>query len=408
MIKFDVEILNNKLKKLTKETVGFFLYLLYSLLNIRFFNKKKRIVFISFPDAADNSWHLYKYALENLKDYEFVWLINSKSDNVLHKISSSAKQFNQSVTIEKRWSFKGLILFSSSQLVFFTHGTYFFIRKAFNAPTIVNLWHGMPIKAIGLLDEGKTGTDICYSDYLIATSDFYREIMAQAFNMPLESVLITGLPRNDVLYSGITDIQRNNIYSTLQITTQNDIIVWLPTYRVSNIGDIRSDGKNTCFIDDLGNNFLSELNQTCLDNNITTIVKLHPMDASSERLKALNFSNILFFNSTNWSKLNIDLYELISISKGIISDFSSVMIDCLPTNIPVGYIDSGRSNYKRNIVIPLDILEECITKISEASDIIKMISFDSCVDKEKINYFNSSNSNSSKKILNTILTNSNS
>lgn len=85
---------------------------------------------------------------------------------------------------------------------------------------MVNLWHGMPIKAIGLLD-GKSKEDICYSDYLIATSEFYRKIMADPFDMHLDQVLTVGLPRNDVLYTGVSDFLRNHILETIGVSEKN-------------------------------------------------------------------------------------------------------------------------------------------------------------------------------------------
>lgn len=38
---------------------------------------------------------------------------------------------------------------------------------------LVNLWHGMPIKAIGFLDKKQ---DFCYSDFTLATSKNIKKL----------------------------------------------------------------------------------------------------------------------------------------------------------------------------------------------------------------------------------------
>ena len=120
------------MKSLIKKFGGAILYSSYSFLNLIFYKKKNKIVFISFPDATDNSWHLYKYALSNLKGYEIVWLINDDSEAIRKKILSYGKEVsnnNNKITVLKRWSIKGLMAFSSARFVFHTHGTYYFIKK---------------------------------------------------------------------------------------------------------------------------------------------------------------------------------------------------------------------------------------------------------------------------------------
>lgn len=389
------------MRTVIKRVAGYFLYLFYCILNLIFLKKKKRIVFVSFPEASDNSWYLYKYALENIKNYEIVWLVENNSKKLKEKIFSCDGVFKNGnrVVIAKRRSVRGLILFSNSKFVFFTHGCYFFARAAFNSPTIVNLWHGMPIKAICFL-EGKSKNDVCYSDYLIATSDFYSKVMSDAFNLPLDRVLSTGLPRNDVLYKGVSSKKRSEIFNSLSINTGSTIIVWLPTYRVSAFGDVRSDAINKSFLDDLEYCFLEDLNSICSVKKVVVVVKLHPMDSVTSGLQGLRFSNILFYDPLSWLDLNIELYDLLSLSKGVISDFSSVMIDCLSTNISVGFISSSQVNYSRKVVVPVDKLLESVFLINSPSDVLNMISDDNSEFKSKCRgtFFNSYGGEASSKL----------
>jgi len=390
------------MKVIPKKIIGLSLYALYSGLNVIFFEKKKRIVFISFPDASDNSWYLYCYALTYLKDYELIWLVDQDSGAVKNKILKQYHSIPNSnkVIIAKRWSIKSLALFAGAKFVFHTHGTYFFIKKSFNAPIIVNLWHGMPIKAIGHLDKD-IEKNFCYSDFSIATSEYYRKIISKAFDLPIENVLKTGLPRNDVLYTGISDNLKNKILHSLNIIKEEKIIVWLPTYRVSTTGDARKDAINDSFLDDLEENFLVELNKLCQTNKVKIIVKLHPMDSTSYKIKGINLSNIRFFDSTSWELLDINLYDLVSISHGVISDFSSIMIDCLPTKIPVGFIESSKNSYSRNTIISVEKLIKNLNVIKASEDIILLAKSYSIKlkDKEPTD-FNYNECNSCFKIFN--------
>lgn len=362
------------MKAIPKKIIGLSLYALYSGLNVIFFEKKKRIIFISFPEASDNSWYLYCYALTYLKDYELIWLVDQDSSAVKNKILKQYHSIPNSnkVIIAKRWSIKSLALFAGAKFVFHTHGTYYFIKKSFNAPIIVNLWHGMPIKAIGHLDKD-IEKNFCYSNFSIATSEYYRKIISKAFDLPIENVLKTGLPRNDVLYTGISDNLKNKILHSLNIIKEEKIIVWLPTYRVSKIGDIRKDGNKDSFLSDLEKSFLVELEELCQENDIKIVVKLHPMDSALSEVKTLSFSNINFFDSKSWESLNINLYDLISISHGVISDFSSVMIDCLPTKIPVGFIENSKSTYTRKTLFPISDFVDLLYSINAPKDIINMV-----------------------------------
>ena len=82
----------------------------------------------------------------------------------------------------------------------------------------------MPNKAIGFLEK-KQKKDFCYSDFTLATSKKYKKIMSQVFGMPEEHVLVTGLPRIDVLYHGINNTEKNKILDKLKITSQEKILL---------------------------------------------------------------------------------------------------------------------------------------------------------------------------------------
>lgn len=379
-----------------KKSIKNILYLVYFLINIIFFYKKKRITFISYPDASDNSWYLYKYCLRRLSEFELVWLLDDESNDIINKINVEfAKHNNNTLLILKRWSFKGFFAFCRSKYVFHTHGTYFFIKPAFFAPKIVNLWHGMPIKTIGHLDK-KQDKYFCYSDYVICTSKYYQNIMAKVFDINIKNVLITGLPRNDILHMGMDLESKKIMHERINISECERYLVWLPTYRVSDNGEIRSDASTKSFLDELDAGFIDKLNALCSRVSCKVIIKLHPMDSVSISDLNREYSNIQIYDSKEWAKLNVDLYEVISGSKGVITDVSSVIIDCLSSGISVGYIRDSLKYYNRGIAISLEEVLKNIHTIRDPEDFISLCDVNQFY-KDQI--FAENSKNSCEKIL---------
>lgn len=348
--------------------VGIFLYYLYCIACRLLSRRHNRISFISFPDASDNSWHLYRFLMGDLARTEFVWLVQDTACE--EKIKSFGNVAGNKVTVVKRWSVKGGYYFLTSRIVFYTHGTYFFVGPSPYAPVLVNLWHGMPIKNIGFMD-GKDVSNVAHSDYLLATSDFYRDIMANSFGISRKKVLVCGLPRNDVFLKQVES--RDVIFERMKIPIANKIIVWLPTYRVSVVGDIRKDSTSNGFLDELADGFLGNLNALACLNNFNVIIKLHPMDSLNTSSHDAGLENIVFLNALEWKEMGVDLYDLLSVSDALVSDVSSVIIDYLSSGNSIGVIAKALDSYKRSTTFDLDELRVLVTQISTPGDFVGLL-----------------------------------
>ena len=111
----------------------------------------------------------------------------------------------------------GWLWFCSAKYVFFTHPCF---TRSFPRDVIsVNIWHGMPIKKIGLLLEND---EPIHSSHALATSSFWGEIMRQTMS-PSSQVLDVGLPRNDRLFS-----DRGDVLAKLGIPADKRVVAWLP------------------------------------------------------------------------------------------------------------------------------------------------------------------------------------
>ncbi|MBM7072032.1 CDP-glycerol glycerophosphotransferase family protein [Shewanella sp. 202IG2-18] len=303
---------------------------------------KKNIIYFSFPDVSDNAYHLFKYHNKTLSDYNLIWLVND-TEHSMERLKSRNQyaEFN-TVKVVKKNSFYGMYLFLRTPVVFYTHGTYSFVMRT-KKRKLINLWHGMPLKKIGYMDDGLTHR-VDEPDFILTTSKFYSEIMMKSFNINQKQVLEFGSPRNDVFFQEKYD---SRIVKYFNLKKSDSIYFWLPTYRTSNVGDIRADSDSLSFVDDLSFSF-SELNEILVQKKVYIIVKPHPMDAFDySNISVIEqLSNIKFICSSVWEANHFDLHEELSAASGILTDISSILIDLIGTNLNVGVI-CNQSNYSR-------------------------------------------------------------
>lgn len=306
-----------------------------NLLN-KFIPKKDIIIFHSFTDCSDNSLamylHLKKHKSILKRKYKFVWLVDdiSKKKKYIKLIENyGVNECTLDTSFIKRKSFKGILKFLQAKYIFCTHGINSFIKTNSNQ-VIVNLWHGMPLKKIGYLD-GKEDKKVYKSDFLISTSIFFQKIMESAFKS--NNVLISGQPRNDLLIGDdeLSKLEYKNI-------------VWLPTYRKSKIGDIRSDGnENNLTKEILSKDNLTKINTFLLDKKIKLKIKLHPMD--SLNLERIEFDNIEILSNDDLEEKGINLYTILKDSVALITDYSSVYVDYLLLNRPIAFLIDDINEY---------------------------------------------------------------
>lgn len=261
------------------------------------------------------------------------------------------------VKIAYRYSLQGIWLYHRAKYVFFSHGLFSFWDTT-HRQIIVNLWHGMPIKNIGLLD-GKHVCNIPRFNYTIAYNSKFRTIIGNAFGVPHEKILISGHPRIDGMVEAI-EIEK------LGLGSYKFVAVWLPTYRASTVGDVRIDGDVSHDIFNIEND-LSPIDDLFRHHNCICIVKPHPM-AHANRDFFLRYSNIIFVDDRQIYELGITLYQLLGLSDFLITDVSSVYFDYKYTNRPTVIYCPDFFSYKmsRGFVAPIaDLIDEDVISSQE-------------------------------------------
>lgn len=342
------------------------------LLNIinKFIPKGKYIVFHSFTDVSDNSLAMYLYIKNNktkMKDnFKLVWLIKDmkKVDIYIKLLKNYGVDLFDDTIFVKRMSIKGLFLFMRSKYIFCTHGINSFIRMT-KKQTSINLWHGMPLKKIGYLD-GKTEEKVFKSNFNIATSNIFKKIISNSFNS--NKVIVSGQPRNDLLFLETKVEEQFKEFKN---------IVWMPTYRKSKVGDIRVDGDtNNLTKQLLCNENIYELNDILEKNKYKLIIKPHPMDSID--ISKFGLKNIEVITNDDLENRGINLYTVLKQSEALITDYSSVYIDYMLLDKPIGFIidDLNKYSSSRGFVFdnPIEYMpgEKIINK-EEFNEFIKSV-----------------------------------
>jgi CDP-glycerol glycerophosphotransferase (TagB/SpsB family) len=365
------------------------IYLVIRFLDFRVVDNQ--MSFISYPDYSDNAWHLFVYMSSQCSNKKLVWLV----DNIKDSIPEYYDNGMNDISFVKRYSMLGLYIFLKSKFVFHTHGTYFFIKHKIN-PILINLWHGMPLKIIGNYNS-KDRDVYLWSDYHVATSQKYVSILSKSFGAKEESVLSFGLPRNDMLLKRSSN---KTVMNRLDVHNCDKIVAWLPSYRISKEGDIRSDSNHSSFLECWRERELRALDDLLNHHRIFLIIKIHPMDKLNDMELPYDFCNIKLINKKQWNALGLDLYEFLSATDGLISDVSSVIIDYMLTGNPIGIIELTDEDYSRgfiNDVIVNDNLE--YHKITGMSSLVEFFSLKSIVSYKYPNIYHDSASPSIPKML---------
>lgn len=309
--------------------------LLFNLLN-KVIPKRNKVVISSFPDYED----MTRGVISQLLETEVIVLLTSANSKAPIWLPAHVKSCPKN-------SLKGAWHILTSSEIYYTHGLFSFFNKINKSKQVViNMWHGMPLKNIGLLD-GKT--NVPDSHYLYSTSVFFQDIMARSFGKISEDVLISGLPRNNILTQTVTNPTLNVLKEQYE-----KIYVWLPTYRKSNVGDVRIDGASSSLygFDDFD---IENLNRIMEEQNTLVIIKPHPMAVVGSYNADL--TNVKLINE-EWLFINgMTLYELLAASDMLWTDFSSVFVDYLLTKKTILFLIPDFDEYKKNRGLTFDINE---------------------------------------------------
>ena len=283
----------------------------------------KILVFGSYRGGFnDNSKYLFLYANEHIKDRKIVW-ISTKKSTVAHI---------------RDLGFQAYYVASVRGLFYALRSGYWFVNSytsdiAFclaGRAKIVNLWHGVPMKAIefgitkGDLAKRYVGKDIRdvffhpapfrRPDYMVSTTNFFDDVFSKSFRITKEKCIQTGCPRNIMLHLSIDEVNEFVRSYESQATKDliqkiqqyNKVFVYMPTWR---------DSQRDCF----ANGFdLNALNECVAAQNACVLMKPH---ANTIIDKSIKYTNLFFLDGS------VDMYCILPYTHTLITDYSSILYD---------------------------------------------------------------------------------
>lgn len=291
----------------------------------------KRVVFYSNMGFRDNVKAVYDAFIRcpESKDYEIICALN---DHALWE--SRPHPANVRFTDNKG----GLLPFLTSRTFFYSFGKY--PVKPSPGQMVVNVWHGSPLKKIGRYEKEE---DQDFFTYVLAASDFFVPIMAKAFGCPKEKVAVCGHPRNDAMFTPGDPLGQLGIEKNF-----TKLILWLPTFRQSSfLGDQDTAAHGGTGLPVLeSQEDLAVVNELLERENALLLAKIHPAQDLS-LLDLRGASRIKILTNDDMQKAGCDLYALLGVSDGLITDYSSVYFDYLLLNRPIGFTVGDIEEYRK-------------------------------------------------------------
>lgn len=174
---------------------------------------------------------------------------------------------------------------------------------------LLNTWHGTPLKLIGNAVSGRKDFDFSNINYFCYAGKYEKGIYMRDFNIPEESLVLSGLPRNDELYH-VTQEKIKMLKKKLDIPLEKKVILYAPTWR-----DSRDNGKNYSIQPpiDVGNL------QNELQKEYILLLRTH---AYTNKIMGVEFNDFVR-DFSSYPEVN----DLLILADILISDYSATIFD---------------------------------------------------------------------------------
>lgn len=343
--------------------------------------KENLVLFESFlgRSYSDNPKALYLYMKEKYPTLDYVWIFSQEpSDEVKEScpnwVLKNSFMYYHYMARAKYW------IFNTRQP-----------NSLKKRPEIIYLqtWHGTPLKRLGLDMEEvhMAGTNaIQYKrnfynqaqewNYLISPNPYSTEIFGNAFGFQ-NTMLETGYPRNDILYSQNKDGIISELKTRLELPMQKKVILYAPTWRDDEFiarGQYRFDLQ----LD------LKRM-QERLGEDYVILLRMHYLIA--QNMDISGFEDFAYDVSSYG-----DIAELYLISDLLITDYSSVFFDFAHLRRPMIFFTYDLEKYASTLrgfyfdfeaVVPGPLLKET----NQVIDYIENIDSQSVIYDEKYEQF---------------------
>lgn len=277
-----------------------------------------------------NSRYLFEYVKENLPEITPLFVIN---DPELRNSLSS--KYGKQHFIETE-SIQGIRQALSAGVWFTSAGLPAYGTGLHKKRLIINLWHGVPLKKIALLDPNlKKAARIYFKKIfsenytcILTTSHELIPLMARSFAVSEDKIKVWGQPRNDGLF------QKNDCREILgqlfpDLPEYTKTVLYAPTFR--DYGQIQLFPFKD-FDQEQLEAFLEE-------KNMLLFIRTHVAEQGSA---APYLGKRIRFLGNEQAE---DVTGILNIFDCLITDYSSIYIDYLLTDKPMVFLPYDRQQY---------------------------------------------------------------
>lgn len=230
-----------------------------------------------------------------------------------------------------------LFVLQSSKLVIIDYNNFVISKFPHRKEVkVLEIWHATAaLKNFGNCVQ--RDYEIKNYDYAIANSDFYKGVYAQAFNLPEENVLVTGIPNNDKIFDDhFVQDTKVRLLEKYPVLANKKVITYAPTFR-GRISTYFKEAK----ID------LARVHQA-LGEDYVIIYKAHPLISGSAYE---NNPHVLFIEEEPIS-------SIFCVTDVLITDYSAIAVDWMVFDKPIiAYVPDFKS-YSKKPGLTIDYLQE--------------------------------------------------
>ena len=203
---------------------------------------------------------------------------------------------------------------------------------------VVNLWHGIPLKKIALLEEHASSFQKLYFrrifskkySYVLTTSTHLVPVMAKSLGVEEKIVKVWGQPRNDVIMKGR---QKEELFDFLNIQGQDTkLVLYAPTYR----------DHGTTILFPFEDYQKQELEEFLQEKKIHICIRMH-LEETIEKEKYLS-KNLHFVNED----VIDDIAQWMGCFDLLITDYSSIYLDYLLLDKPMIFLPYDKEEYLKD------------------------------------------------------------
>ncbi|MCO7125018.1 CDP-glycerol glycerophosphotransferase family protein [Sporolactobacillus shoreicorticis] len=239
-----------------------------------------------------------------------------------------------------------------NDVVVTTEGNYPFEKKKVETnQKVVELWHGFPLKSMGLLDASEVGKEQIKNrwkniDAMISYSQLYNQSMEKCFGISNNKFQVLGTPRNDML---LQTNGKEKLRKLFNLTDQGDhVIFYMPTWRHTPRLNRKDGNKQWNSLFDMSGFDSQVFERFLAENHYKLIVKLHPADERMFKNSVHESENIFLLTTDLLVEQQLDVYDLLNGADMLITDYSSVYFDYLLLNRPIIFTPVDLEDYRKS------------------------------------------------------------